>query len=631
MAIDRALQDRVNSLLDPLPEGAARDTVFSPFRPEDQELAAGLAQQLDATATTEGLASALELAESGMEGALPGAVKQAVKQLVTHHPEARGVVTVPSVEAIPLDAPATAGGTPADSVIPVPNPETLPAGERALDWYREDPLANDHHGHWHQVYPGFPRSPKKTQPRQGELFFYMHQQMLARYATERRIAGLAPVVPFTPVKVNGQDSYTAPIPEGYGIPGYRRRGTEKVLHDVPPNPPMHNDEIKVASIARGHAVLTSVLQAGKIGTQELGQVPLTESFLGAMMEPSIPRTRDDTAALRFTQNGSIHGLGHILCSEVTQQEAGDQFLGPMAYFETAISDPFFYRWHGHIDDLYAAFQEGAGPNTYDQFAADVEFPGADGEPDITLVPSKSIPGSGAPGFDFAAWAPQAFAPGSPATDTLVTRFTPVRVVVTAGLGAFQTVVDNADLLTHEPFTVALRLRNRKNVDQAVTIRLFVAHAELADDRRRWIELDKFKATLAPGDNVIAQPDARSSVIKRKGVTAPGAQPLHAGVSPWCDCGWPYSLLLPSGASDPGGTPFRLMAAVTAWSQDTANNADTCTSMSFCGSEQFYPDKRNMGYPFDRRFPQAGVVATIEAQPSMTVRDLTIRCENARPT
>ena len=163
------------------------------------------------------------------------------------------------------------------------------------------------------------------------------------------------------------------------------------------------------------------------------------------------------------------------------------------------------------------------------------------------------------------------------------------------------------------------------------MRLFLAHAELAEDRRRWIEIDKFKATLKPGDNVIAQPDARSSVIKRKGVTAPGAQPLHSGVSAWCDCGWPYDLLIPSGASEQGGTPFQLMAAVTAWSQDRANNADTCTSMSFCGSEQFYPDKRNMGYPFDRRFPEAGVLATIAAQPSMTVRDLTITCETPRPT
>ena len=629
MGIDSALQERVNFLLDPLPEGDRRDTAFSPFLEEHQELAAGLARQLFETATAEGLGKALELAESGMDGALPGAVKQAVTQLVTHHPDSRGVVAAPSVEAIPLEAIPAAAAPPADSVIPVPNPETLPASERVLDWYREDPLANDHHGHWHKVYPGNPAAPAKTQPRQGELFFYMHQQMLARYATERLIAGLPPLVPIAAIMVDGQESYTGPIDEGYGLPEYRRRGAGERLHDIPPG--FGHQEIQVARIATRHAAIKDMLRTRRIGVATGGTLPLTESLFGASVEPSTPRAADDSGALQFTQSGAIHGLGHVLCSEVTPPEGGDRFLGPMAYFETAISDPFFYRWHGHIDDMYAEFQEGAGDNQYDQFAADVEFPNAEGESDVALVLSRDIPGASAPGFDFAAWAPQAFAPGSPATDKLLTRFTPMQVVVTAPGGGSHTVVDNADLLNHEPYTVALRLKNRKQENQDVTVRLFIAHADLAADRRQWIELDKFKATLAPGDNVIAQPDARSSVIKRKGVTAPGARPLPLGASTWCDCGWPYSLLLPSGASSPDGTRFHLMAAVTAWNQDTANNATTCTSMSFCGSEQFYPDKRNMGYPFDRKFPQAGVLATIDAHPSMTVRDVTIVCETPRPT
>jgi tyrosinase len=247
------------------------------------------------------------------------------------------------------------------------------------------------------------------------------------------------------------------------------------------------------------------------------------------------------------------------------------------------------------------------------------------------VLSRDIPGAAAPGFDFAAWGPKAFAGDSPATDTLLTRFVPSRVVVTAGGGDVTTVVDNAELLNHEPFVVFVRINNRRAVKQDVTVRLFLAEVDLSDDRRRWIELDKFKATLEPGANVVAQPDARSSVIKRKGVTAPGAELLHEGLAAWCDCGWPYGLLIPSGASDENGTLFQLMAAVTDWDLDRANDADTCTSMSFCGAEEFYPDQRNMGYPFDRKFPGNDVLATIAAHASMTVRDLRIRCETPRPT
>ena len=632
MAIDRSLQERVDVLLDPLPTGDRRDTRFSPFLDEHRELAAGLARQLQDIATDEGLEAALGFAEGGMDGALPGAVKQAVSQLVTHSPEARGVVTAPTVEAIPLDSADAdaAPAPPADSLIPVPNPETLPPGERALDWYREDPLANDHHGHWHKVYPGNGGLVGKTQPRQGELFFYMHQQMLARYATEREIAGLPPLVPFEPIMdASGQESYTAPIAEGYGLPQYRARGAGQQLHDIPQG--FGHGKIEVKTMAARHDVLKTMLRDHRVNILGGGTLPLSVSFFGAAIEPSIPRAADDSGSLPFAQSGALHGLGHVLCAEITAAEGGDRFLGPMAYFETAISDPFFYRWHGHLDELYAQFQDGAGHNHYEKFAADVEFAGAGGEPDIALVRSRDIPGSSAPDFDFAAWAPQAFAAGSPATDRLTTRFQPMSVVVTSGGDTVHTLVDNADLLTHEPFTVALRLKNLRSEKQDVTVRLFIALETLAGERRRWIELDKFKATLAPGDNVIAQPDARSSVIKRKGVDAPGAEPVGAGLSPWCDCGWPYSLLLPSGASDPAGTRFKLMAAVTSWEQDMANNADTCTSMSFCGSEQFYPDARNMGYPFDRRFPAEGVLATIDAQPSMTVRDVTIACETPRPT
>ena len=80
--------------------------------------------------------------------------------------------------------------------------------EAALDWWREDPAANDHHSHWHLVYPtqGLPGT-GRLQDRQSELFFYMHEQMLARYDAERRALGFGPVVPFA--------DYREPIEEGY--------------------------------------------------------------------------------------------------------------------------------------------------------------------------------------------------------------------------------------------------------------------------------------------------------------------------------------------------------------------------------------------------------------------------------
>jgi hypothetical protein len=108
--------------------------------------------------------------------------------------------------------------------------------EKVLDYWREDPLANEHHTHWHVVYPfiGLEKEDappellakieeaglgalsddelKKVfryQPRHGELFVYMHQQMLARYDAERLSVGLKPVEALRPKLPLTE------IPEGY--------------------------------------------------------------------------------------------------------------------------------------------------------------------------------------------------------------------------------------------------------------------------------------------------------------------------------------------------------------------------------------------------------------------------------
>ena len=71
-------------------------------------------------------------------------------------------------------------------------PNTL-TGYDVISYFREDHDLNDHHWHWHLVYPYSsipnPDDPKgktviRALDRQGELFLYMHSQMLARYNAE---------------------------------------------------------------------------------------------------------------------------------------------------------------------------------------------------------------------------------------------------------------------------------------------------------------------------------------------------------------------------------------------------------------------------------------------------------------
>lgn len=659
------LQSRLDALLaaaDTGPAGSAQ--AFSPFVGDGAARAGALAVELREVAQSDGLEAAISAAEQAATDEPAGLVKRALKVFVTHEPMAMDQLSLPVIEVLesepverqpppPLPPPGGAlppgipglpprGDDPDDAGIveaappPEDQPETWdaqlepsltePAAERALDWYREDPFANDHHGHWHIVYPRDGNGASIIQRRHGELFFYMHLQMLARYDTERVIAGLDRTTPFPPPGANGGPDYAAAIPEGYGSRGYTQRRPGRSFSENPP---------EMERVVSWHRALMAGIEAGGLDFGngiDLG--PLSESQLGAATEAAALNTGEGVIDLGtvFSAYGNLHGQGHGISGDLG--EGDEDWGGVMHWTETAICDPFFYRWHKHVDDVNARFQE-ASDETNDPSAfapADVSF--GSGRTMVFCL-SSAIAGAADPGFDFDAFARNELGEDLDGADQLlttelVTRF--VRSRVTAGLPGTQRVTYWTTHLVHEPFTCFLRLENAADEERGVTVRVFLAHGDLAEDRRAWIELDKFEAALAPGVNVLARPDARSSVIKRRGVTAPGVEPLDADAADqWCECGWPYSLLIPSGASDAAGTPFTAMVAVTDLNQDREpDHTATCGSKSYCGALDNYPDKRRMGYPFDRPFAGQSIAEAIAAAPSMAAAEVTIRCENDRP-
>jgi hypothetical protein len=53
--------------------------------------------------------------------------------------------------------------------------------ENRVAYWREDYGLNAHHWHWHLVYPTDLLEGEAIPDRKGELFYYMHQQIVARY------------------------------------------------------------------------------------------------------------------------------------------------------------------------------------------------------------------------------------------------------------------------------------------------------------------------------------------------------------------------------------------------------------------------------------------------------------------
>jgi hypothetical protein len=141
------------------------------------------------------------------------------------------------------------------------------------------------------------------------------------------------------------------------------------------------------------------------------------------------------------------------------------------------------------------------------------------------------------------------------------------------------------------------------------------------------ELDKLLVEVpADGHSVVYRPDTEFSVVKKPAESGPqlaadgGGDPSDQN---YCDCGWPYALLLPRGTPD--GMAFRLAVLCTDGARDLVLPSAECGSMSFCGAVDRYPDTREMGYPFSRPFARP-VADTILGLPSAAGRSLTIRHE-----
>lgn len=677
MATVEELRDRSGTLFTELLRAQAAEPKageFSWFNMDDAVAAATLSFRLAALAASgesveEGLSAALDDADQQSQKARPEEVQIGLALFVTHNHEGRRLAKPRTVAAAPglFTPPRARGKAPAVS-IGGPSP--------GLDYWREDVLANEHHQHWHEVYPftGLPprsfsdwladhttedfveiletldpsqawrdivptltpaqlaglfaqvldlegRLPREVysklftlNDRQGELFFYMHAQMLARYDAELLSHGLDRVEPF------GPDEWDDPIAAGHDpieIDGFGRREETEALPS----------EAGTALQALWDEIDQALGAAQLRGLDDQTQVPIDRTNLGEAVEAAVPQLR----ALAEDAYGGIHGSGHVFIARLAAPGPG-----VMASTVTAIRDPVFWQWHKAIDNLNARWQDDLDPYPFDDAppvlvrnALDASADTPWTSPDIILCRTSDLPEGTDPAelgtqlFGGASWdtdftSAQASADGT-SLETLGELTTTMATVNFGGAAR--------RYLTHEPFSYFLRIENTTPNPLDLTVRIFLVPANLAGDRRAWMEMDKFLVDLEPGKQVVYRPDTESSIVKRPAETSPAAV-IPSGNEPdersYCDCGWPYTLLLPRGTSE--GMQFRLLVLATDATIDQLQDPEQCGSMSYCGAVDRYPDTRDMGYPFSRPFGSAesAISDRIVALDSAAARTVNIR-------
>jgi hypothetical protein len=242
---------------------------------------------------------------------------------------------------------------------------------------------------------------------------------------------------------------------------------------------------------------------------------------------------EPTDRLATSYFGALHNDGHLL---ISLHDDNPSRPGSMFWEAAAVRDPVFFRWHAHIDDLFRKYQDTLDPYTFSDL------------PPAEIIDLAIIGETGQQ---------------NELTTEMRTRT--LRKNVTGATQSSFTYQQTIEYLAHEDFTYEVTVRNDAGADLAVTVRIFLAPEQELNDRRAWIEMDKFRQSLPPGRSTFVRRSQSSSVIRHPVWTAamlenPATGPNESGASPGCRCGWPYTLLLPRGTQ--AGMEFRFLVLLT---------------------------------------------------------------------
>ncbi|GLH11231.1 Phenoloxidase 1 [Gryllus bimaculatus] len=462
--------------------------------------------------------------------------------------------------------------------------------EHRVAYFREDVGINLHHWNWHLVYPFEGPREVVDKDRRGELFFYMHQQIIARYNFERLSNKLKLVQRFI--------NWREPIPEAYfpkldsmlASRVWPPRQAFALIRDIAR--PVEQTYIDLQDMERWRERIFQAIHDGRVQNVNGSFVPLSErngiDILGNILEAS-------DLSINPNLYGNLHNVGHLLLGFIHDPDHRHlESFGVIGDSATAMRDPIFYRWHAFIDDL---FQE--HKNTLPRYT-DRHL----GYPGITIKSAELLTNGKQPNILNTFWQK---------SDLELSRgldFLPQAQI-------FVRITH----LQYTPFVYRIRVQN-SGKERMGTVRIFMApHFDdrglpmrLRQQRGLFIELDRFLVLLKSGDHTFIRNSTQSSVTipyERTFRNQDRNQATSEDTN-YCGCGWPQHMLLPKGTPD--GLQADLFVMVSNYADDQVNQRSTnmCRdASSYCGVRgEKYPDRRAMGFPFDR--PPTEGVETLES-------------------
>ena len=233
--------------------------------------------------------------------------------------------------------------------------------EQHVAYFGEDIGMNVHHVTWHMDYPfWWDDAYGYHLDRKGELFFWAHHQLTARFDSERLSNHLNMV---------DELYWDRPIVEGFAPHTTYRYGGE--FPTRPDNMAFSDVEgvVRVRDMIIHESRIQDAIDHGYITKHDGTHVDISNAqgidHLGDIIESSL-------YSPNVQYYGALHNEAHILLGR--QSDPKGKFNLPpsvMEHFETATRDPAFFRLHKYMDNIFKVHK-----NTLPSYTAEeISFPG----------------------------------------------------------------------------------------------------------------------------------------------------------------------------------------------------------------------------------------------------------------
>ncbi|KAL9692654.1 hypothetical protein quinque_016425 [Culex quinquefasciatus] len=450
-------------------------------------------------------------------------------------------------------------------------------GEGKMAYFTEDIGMNAYYFYYMMEYINFLGGEEfgLKYDRRGELFLYMHQQLMARYNLERQSNSMD----FVEVL-----QWNFPLKTGYnpmlrywnGVP-MRSRESEFTLKGY--------DPMKLQTMLEIEQRFKRVIDLGYYtlsnGTIVSFRAPEAVDFLGNMMGGNADSIDRDyfkaygVFARMILAQGDYYGF------------TSDLWPGAVMQMETSMRDPIYYQFVERALDLYWRFKSYLPPYTNDE----LNFPG---------VEIKEF-----------------------SSDKLITYFEQFDADISNGLPFnyknsqqkstwdFR-VFANKKRINHKPFNYTLTVTSETSGKGVVRMYMgpkFTNIKQLTLLKKYFVEMDQYMVDLVAGENLIKRSTrdfyynirdrtTYTELYKRTMRAINDEEPLLLDLSE-AHCGWPDRLLLPKGL--PNGYELTFYFVISPFRAPKVAQYSTYDATISCGagSGSKYTDDLPFGFPFDR--------------------------------